>query len=103
MKSSIRLSISVRLRRSGKKEENRLGEKPLALILDPPRKGCDAKVLEQVNKAGFERIVYVSCNPQTLARDLKTLDGAYRIKSVTPYDMFPQTSNVETLVLLERK
>lgn len=86
-----------------KKEENRLGEKPLALILDPPRKGCDAKVLEQVNKAGFERIVYVSCNPQTLARDLKTLDGAYRIKSVTPYDMFPQTSNVETLVLLERK
>lgn len=74
-----------------------------ALILDPPRKGCDGGVLQAVKESGFEKIIYVSCNPQTLARDLKTLCDTYEIKSVTPYDMFAQTSHVETLVVLRKK
>lgn len=78
-------------------------QKPLALVLDPPRKGCDKRVLDAVNGADFERIAYISCNPQTLARDLKVLGDKYAIASVTPFDMFPQTSNVETLVTLKRK
>lgn len=78
-------------------------QKPLALVLDPPRKGCDKRVLDTVNGADFERIAYISCNPQTLARDLKVLGDKYAIASVTPFDMFPQTSNVETLVTLKRK
>ncbi len=74
-----------------------------ALILDPPRKGCDQVVLQSACDANFERIAYISCNPQTLARDLKILCTNYDILSVTPYDMFPQTDNVETLVILSRK
>lgn len=167
------------------KHDNKIGAaalKPRALILDPPRKGCDADVLEAAKSACFEKIVYISCNPATLARDLKilcspscsaatengysksvlnvpdtdvmsvnssasgsalnaTIDGAtapmespaalngntasneniisnriinshfamskasacdYRISYVQPYDMFPQTSHVETLVLMSR-
>ncbi len=69
-----------------------------ALILDPPRKGCDKRVLDSAT--GFEKIVYISCNPQTLARDLKILARSHVIDCVKPFDMFPQTSNVETLVVL---
>ncbi|MDE6302188.1 MAG: hypothetical protein K2M36_01185, partial [Clostridia bacterium] len=75
--------------------------KPRALILDPPRRGCDREVLDCA--VGFERIVYISCNPQTLARDLKILSDNYEVVSVQPYDMFPQTANVETLVVLSQK
>ena len=74
-----------------------------ALILDPPRKGCDEQVLQCALSAKFDRILYVSCNPQTLARDLKILKEEYCISSVVPYDMFPQTSQVETLVCLDRR
>lgn len=77
--------------------------KPSALILDPPRKGCDKDVLEGAKKANFAKIVYVSCNPQTLARDLKILSDRYIVERVTPYDMFPQTSNTEVLCVLRRK
>lgn len=115
------------------------------MILDPPRKGCDRAVLDAALSAGFERIIYVSCNPSTLARDLKILtaaqilneadnfaktahniaetvknpaetsqnlaengsieakNGTYKIASIQPYDMFPQTSHIETLVCLARK
>ncbi|MDE5601270.1 MAG: hypothetical protein K2J16_02110, partial [Clostridia bacterium] len=71
-----------------------------ALILDPPRRGCDESVLRA---ASFDNIVYISCNPQSLARDLKILSDSYDVISVTPFDMFPQTANVETLVLLSKK
>ena len=64
-------------------------------MLDPPRKGCDKSVLESAIEAKIEKIVYVSCNPQTLARDLKILSQNYVVNRVVPYDMFPQTSNVE--------
>lgn len=73
------------------------------LILDPPRKGCDERVLEVAKSAGFEKIVYISCNPQTFARDLKTLSSKYKIKYIQPYDMFPQTRHVETCVSLRKK
>ena len=72
-----------------------------ALILDPPRRGCDREVLESAT--GFDKIVYISCNPQTLARDLNILSKSFEIGSIQPYDMFPQTSNVETLVALYKK
>ena len=75
----------------------------IALVLDPPRSGCDKSVIECINSnAGIENLVYISCNPATLARDLALLTS-YEILSVTPYDMFPQTVNIETLVILKRK
>ena len=79
-------------------------ESPRAVVLDPPRKGCDASVLEGIVSAGFRKVVYVSCNPATLARDLRfLLDRGYVLQSVRGYDMFPQTMHVETLVLLSKK
>lgn len=74
-----------------------------ALILDPPRRGCDKEMLESAADAGFERIVYISCNPQTLARDLKILSADYSVESIKLFDMFPQTANIETLAVLHRK
>lgn len=87
----------------GEKPQGSDTTKPLALILDPPRRGCDRSVLEEARGAGVEKIIYVSCNPQTLARDLKILSQDYVIKRVTPFDMFCQTSNVEVLCVLERR
>ena len=74
-----------------------------AVVLDPPRSGCDKTVLETINDCDISALVYVSCNPATLARDLKILSEKYDIQTVTPYDMFPQTSNVETLVVLRKR
>lgn len=76
---------------------------PRAIILDPPRRGCDESVLDCIKKAKFERIVYISCNAATLSRDLKILADTYEIKEITPFDMFPQTQHIETLVCLVRK
>ena len=80
------------------------GEKPDVVILDPPRKGSDENTLAAILKAKPDRIVYVSCNPATLARDLKFLcGGEYYVKKVCGVDMFPQTMHVETVVLMSRK
>jgi len=74
-----------------------------AVTLDPPRKGADPAVLDAVILSGAKRIAYVSCNPATLARDLKILRaGGYTLDSVQPVDMFPMTSHVETVVLMSR-
>ncbi|WP_366922807.1 23S rRNA (uracil(1939)-C(5))-methyltransferase RlmD [Metallumcola ferriviriculae] len=73
------------------------------VILDPPRQGCDQRLLHQLLELGPEKIIYISCNPATLARDLKTLSDAYQIKKVQPVDMFPQTGHVECVVLIEKK
>ncbi len=73
-----------------------------SVILDPPRKGADAKVIEAINSTLPQKLIYLSCNPATLARDIKALLNNYKIKYVQPYNMFPQTANVETLVALER-
>ena len=83
--------------------EKKTARKPVALVLDPPRKGCDKSVLDCAIEAKIEKIVYVSCNPQTLARDLKILSQSYDVERVTPFDMFPQTSNVEVMCVLQRK
>lgn len=73
------------------------------VTLDPPRKGCDKKLLETVIRMHPERIVYVSCDPGTLARDLQYLCGnGYELKRVRACDMFPQTGHVETVVLLSK-
>lgn len=79
------------------------GVTPDVIVVDPPRKGCDPALLDTMLAMHPERIVYVSCNPSTLARDLQVLaGGGYRIVEVQPVDMFPQTTHVESVVLLVR-
>lgn len=74
------------------------------IVVDPPRKGCDETLLSTMVKMQPERIVYVSCDSATLARDLRYLcDNGYELKRVCPADMFPQTVHVETVILLSRK
>ena len=77
--------------------------KPDVIFLDPPRKGVDKTAIETILKIEPKKIVYVSCNPATLTRDLKLLEEKYIIKEATPVDMFPFTSHVECCVLLEIK
>ena len=73
------------------------------ICVDPPRKGCDAKCLETILEIRPERVVYVSCDPATLARDLRILaDGGYQLKKVRPVDQFGHTVHVETVVLMSR-
>ena len=77
---------------------------PDVIVVDPPRKGCDEKCLETILKMKPERVVYVSCDSATLARDLKYLcEQGYEVKKVQPVDMFPQGGHVETVCLLSRK
>lgn len=77
---------------------------PEVIVVDPPRKGCDIKLLEAIGKAKPKRVVYVSCDPSTLARDLKILEEkGYKTEKVQPVDMFPYTSHVETVCLMSRK
>lgn len=72
------------------------------LVVDPPRKGCDEKLLETILEYKPKKVVYVSCNPGTLARDLRILeDGGYRTREVQPVDMFPHSSHVECVAWLE--
>jgi 23S rRNA (uracil1939-C5)-methyltransferase len=71
------------------------------VLLDPPRKGCDRAVLESVQQLAPPRIVYMSCNPATLARDLQQLcQGGYTLERVQPADFFPQTAHVEAVAFL---
>ena len=82
----------------------RRGERADVVILDPPRKGCDTALLETLIKVKPLRIVYVSCKPSTLARDLKFLtENGYQIEKVTPVNMFPRSAHVETIVLLQNR
>lgn len=75
-------------------------DKRRALVLDPPRRGCDREVL--MSAKGFEKIIYISCNPQTLARDIKILSKDYDLTCVQPYEMFPETAEIETVAILSR-
>ncbi len=76
---------------------------PDVIVVDPPRKGCDSACLETMLKMRPDRIVYVSCDSATLARDLRILaDGGYELKKVRPCDMFPWSGHVETVVLLTK-
>lgn len=74
------------------------------IVVDPPRKGCDSAVLETMLQMRPKRIVYISCDPATLARDLKILcQGRYKLQKVQPVDMFPHTTHVETVCLLGKR
>lgn len=75
--------------------------KPDVVFIDPPRKGCDNVAIETLLKIKAKKIVYISCNPATLARDLAKLKELYEIKEVQPVDMFPFTSHVEVVSILE--
>lgn len=76
--------------------------KPDVIVTDPPRAGMHADVVGAMLRSGASRIVYVSCNPATQARDIDLLSSAYRVTRVQPIDMFPQTFHVENVVLLEK-
>jgi len=77
--------------------------RPDIIITDPPRAGMHADVVAVILKAAPRRIVYVSCNPATQARDLALLDTDYKVTRIQPVDMFPHTQHVENVVLLERR
>jgi len=82
----------------------RRGMKPDAAVIDPPRKGCEPAALCALADSGVRRIVYVSCNPSTLARDCRLLaQRGYAVKRVQPVDMFPHTHHVEAVVELQRE
>lgn len=86
------------------KESDEQAVHPDVIVVDPPRKGCDASLLQTMLEMAPDRIVYVSCDPATLARDLRILsDGGYQVQRVRPVDQFSQTVHVETVVLLQKK
>ena len=80
------------------------GNIPDVIVVDPPRKGCDKKLLDTILSVKPERVVYVSCDPATLARDLKLLcESEYELKKVCPVDQFPHSTHVESVVLLSQQ
>ena len=80
------------------------GIKADVVFVDPPRKGCDEKLLQTIIDMKAKKVIYISCNPATLARDLKVLtENHYEIQVVQPVDMFPQTKHVEDVCLLTLK
>jgi 23S rRNA (uracil1939-C5)-methyltransferase len=76
--------------------------RPDVLVVDPPRAGMHEKVVAQIARLRPERLVYVSCNPQTQARDLAWLGDRYTIDAVQPVDLFPHTHHIENVVQLRR-
>ena len=77
---------------------------PLVLLMDPPRAGSAPEFLEAATSLAPERIVYISCNPATQARDVRQLvESGYEVRAVRPVDMFPHTDHVESIVLLEKR
>ena len=80
------------------------GHRPDVVFLDPPRAGSDERFLRSLTTAAPDRVVYVSCDPETLARDLRVLTGGgYRVRRIQPVDMFPWTEHVECVVKLDRR
>ena len=74
-----------------------------AVVMDPPRDGCNRAVLDAIKRFGVRRVVYVSCNPATLARDCRILAGyGYELESLKAFDMFPQTAHVESVAVLKK-
>ncbi len=76
---------------------------PSAIIVDPPRRGLDEVTINKMLELEVDRLVYVSCNPATMVRDMKMLEEKYEVKEIQPVDMFPYTSHVEVCALLELK
>jgi len=75
---------------------------PAVAVIDPPRRGCDRTLLEALRQVPLKRLVYVSCNPATLARDVQILGPEYQVRRVVPVDLFPWTDSIECVCLLER-
>jgi 23S rRNA (uracil1939-C5)-methyltransferase len=73
------------------------------LILDPPRKGLDNMLCQNIILSSIKKIIYLSCNPVTLSRDLKIMSASYSVKTLHFFDFFPQTPHIETLAILEKK
>ena len=76
---------------------------PDIVFLDPPRKGSDEKTIQTLLNLKPKKIVYISCNPATLVRDIRMLEEKYEVKKVQPIDMFPYTKHVECVSVLELK
>ena len=72
------------------------------VVVDPPRSGLSKKVINNLLNKKCKRIVYVSCNPKTLYKDIKLLEESYKVISLTPFNMFPKTKHIETVCLLEK-
>ena len=80
------------------------GKRANVVVVDPPRKGCDEKVLDTIVSMEPDRVVYVSCNPSTLARDLNYLDErGYKCLEVQQVDMFPHSVHIENVALIVKK
>ena len=78
-------------------------EKIDSLIVDPPRAGLDKDLIKSIGKSGLKEIIYISCNPQTLARDIKRFENqGYKLEKIKAVDMFPQTMHVETIALIQK-
>lgn len=80
----------------------RLGKRSVSVLVDPPREGMHPGVVRFLNSAPIEKMVYVSCDPSTMARDLKMLSASYSLVKMVPVDMFPQTAHLETVAVLKR-
>lgn len=76
---------------------------PTAIIVDPPRKGLDDKTIQNILKIKPEKLVYISCNPATMVRDLSKMEEIYNINRIQPVDMFPFTKHVECVAVLNLK
>lgn len=89
----------------GKSEEiiNKIKFSPDVIIVDPPRGGMDKKAIRYILNSNASKVIYVSCDPMTLVRDLKMLSDNYKIIEITPFDMFPNTYHVENVCLMEKK
>jgi len=96
-------NVSVRQERSETWVSHMAEEYVDAVVVDPPRKGLDRPVVEALVARPVPLLAYLSCNPSTLARDIKSLRSAYEISGLRVYDFFPQTPHIETLAFLERK
>ena len=82
---------------------NNIKEKPNIVVVDPPRAGLDKITIDTILKLKPNKLIYTSCDPMTLVRDLKILEEKYNICEITPFDMFPNTYHIESVCLLERK
>ena len=82
---------------------SKIKEKIDVIFVDPPRKGIDRKAIAIIKKINPKKIIYISCNPVTMARDLSYLNDLYNVEKVTPVDMFPKTAHVECVSVLYLK
>ncbi|MGG5358621.1 MULTISPECIES: 23S rRNA (uracil(1939)-C(5))-methyltransferase RlmD [unclassified Enterococcus] len=79
------------------------GIQPTVILVDPPRKGLDESFIESAKEMAPERIIYISCNPATFARDVKLFSDQYQVEKIQPVDLFPQTNHIETVALLTKR